>query len=114
MDRSREVTLVAKAYTPDSIGQLLPTETTRTIYANIRSASRAEWAAAGQLGFQPELVVTCFSPDYEEGHERTVIVDSRRYEVYRTYQASGEMTELYLRREVGGHGQEGQSAGAGH
>ena len=99
MDRSRELKLIAKSYTPDSLKQLVETETSRTVYCNIRSVSRAEWVAGGQLGLKPELVATMFAPDYEG--EEIAELEGIRYAVYRTYLGSFESIELYLERQAG-------------
>lgn len=56
--------LIKKTYEQDALGQSIPVETSRDIYCNLRSVSRAEWAAAGQLGLNAELVATMFAPDY--------------------------------------------------
>jgi len=64
MDRSDEIKLIKQSYTVDELGQRVPTEIERVVYCNLRSVSRSEWAAAGQLGLNPELVATMFAPDY--------------------------------------------------
>lgn len=99
MDRSTQITLVTTSYTTDSIGQFVPTETNTTIFCNVRSVTRAEWAAAGQNGLKPELVATIFSPEYN-GAE-IAIIDGVRYGIYRTYLDTGERLELYLERKAG-------------
>ena len=99
MDRSRELKLIAKSYAADDLKQLIETETSRTVYCNIRSVTRAEWVAGGQLGLKPELVATMFAPDYEG--EEIAELDGIRYAVYRTYLGSFELIELYLERQAG-------------
>lgn len=64
MDRSSVMTLIASTYQTDEIGQSVPVETRRQVFCNLRSVGRAEWAAAGQRGLNPELVATMFAPDY--------------------------------------------------
>ena len=64
MDRSNVLTLIGKSYTTDAIGQRVPVETKRQVFCNLRSVSRSEWLAGGQLGLRPELVATMFAPDY--------------------------------------------------
>lgn len=65
MDRSSVITLIKTTYTTDAIGQQIPVETSRTVYCDLRSVTRNEWAAAGQLGLNPELVAVMFAPDYQ-------------------------------------------------
>lgn len=64
MDLSNVLTLIGKTYTVDELLQQVPVETRRTVFCNLRSVSRAEWSAAGQMGLKPELVATMFAPDY--------------------------------------------------
>ena len=64
MDRSSVITLIKKTYTTDAIGQQVPVETRRTVFCDLRSVTRNEWAAAGQLGLNPELMAVMFAPDY--------------------------------------------------
>mgnify|MGYP005798419947 FL=1 len=52
------VYLIGVAYTEDEIGQLVPMETERAVWASIQSVTRAEWAQAGQSGINRELVLT--------------------------------------------------------
>ena len=99
MDRSEIITLISETYTMDSIGQQISTETERDIYCNARSVTRNEWEAGGQMGLNPQLQVRVFAPDYQG--EKIVEFHGKRYSVYRTYQASNEIIELYLENQVG-------------
>lgn len=99
MDRSCVITLVAETYTTDTLGQKIPTETTRDVFANVQSISRAEWVAAGNQGLKPEWQFTMFAPDYEG--EKIVIFNYKRYAVYRTYIRQDENIELYVEEQVG-------------
>lgn len=64
MDRSSVITLIKTTYSQDEIGQQVAVETRRPAFCDLRSVSRSEWATAGQLGLNPELVATMFAPDY--------------------------------------------------
>lgn len=99
MDRSAKLTLVSVTYTVDSIGQHIPQETTRDVFCNVQSVSRAEYFAGGQAGLNPSYVATMFRYDYEG--EEIAILDGKRYSVYRTYVRQDEQVELYLERKVG-------------
>lgn len=96
--------LVEQLYTQDSIGQLIPSENVRPVWAQIRSITRAEWYDGGQKGMQPQLVVVTPSVNY---NGETVVEMERngkrvRYGVYRTYMPSGsDEIELYLERKAG-------------
>ena len=65
MDRSNVLTLIGASYAVDELGQRVPVEVPRKVFCDLRSVTRAEWAAAGQLGLKPDLVATMFSPDYQ-------------------------------------------------
>lgn len=99
MDRSNVITLISKSYTQDEIGQQIPVETSRMVFCDLRSVSRSEWAAAGQLGLKADLVATMFLPDYN-GEELAEFAGVR-YGVYRTYHGRDETVELYLERKAG-------------
>lgn len=99
------VYLIGVAYTEDEIGQLVPMETERAVWASIQSVTRAEWAQAGQAGLNPELVLTMPRVNYN-GQK---IVELRkdcgqvvRYGVYRTYfDRDSDEIELYLEQKAG-------------
>ena len=99
MDRSKVLTLVSITYIPDSIGQMIPKENSRSVYCNVTSISAAEWFDAGRIGIKPEFRVTMFLPDYRG--EQIVELNGVRYCVYRTYTGRNELIELYLERKAG-------------
>ena len=99
MDRSNIITLISSTYAADAIGQLVPVERTRDVFCNLRSVTRSEWSAAGQLGLKPELTATMFAPDYEG--EEIAEINGVRYGVYRTYRTRSDTIELYLERKAG-------------
>lgn len=99
MDRSSVLKLVAKTYTVDALNQQVPVETQRTVYCNLSSVTRAEWATAGQMGLKPELVATMFAPDYQD--EEIAILNGVTYSIYRTYIRKDEQVELYMERQTG-------------
>jgi len=103
MDRSVAFYLVTDTYAADEIGQQVPTQTRRLVYGRINSVTRAEWAAAGELGIKPEMEITMFAGDY--AGEKTVQMEvgntTYSYAVYRTYQRTNDDLELYLEWKVG-------------
>lgn len=99
MDRSTPIYLIGMTYSVDAIGQRVPTETSRKVYANIRSVTRAEWATAGQRGLNPQLMAVIFEPDYQG--EEIVEINQKRYGVYRTFHDSNDRLELYLEEKAG-------------
>lgn len=103
MDRSTPLTLIKKVYTTDGIGQKIYTESTSTVYADIKSVSRSEFFSAGEQGFKPQFVATMFAPDYEGQDlcELTVFGGTSKYSIYRTYLGTNDTIELFLEKKVG-------------
>lgn len=103
MDRSTALYLIKKTYTEDTIGQRIASETKRMVYANVRSVSRAEWQAAGEMGLKPEFMATIFAPDYhgEDLCELEIFGTAAKYSIYRIYLGANETLELYLEKKVG-------------
>lgn len=97
-DRERLITLVTETVDYDSIGQPVPVETYREIFAKLRSVSLTEWTMAGQLGNSASIQAVIWSFEYRG--EEVVLVGGRRYHVYRTYD-TGDRMELYLEEMVG-------------
>lgn len=99
MNRYGEVTLTARTYTKDSIGQkVVSAETQKTIQAVVKSIGRNELATAMQSGFEAAIIADVFSASYSG--EPIASYNGKTYEIYRTYQ-SGDRTELYLGTRVG-------------
>ena len=80
------ITLIAKTRQTDAYGRTVATETTRDVFAQIDSVSRAEFFAAGQNGLNPEYRFTVFSGEYTG--EREADYNGVRYSIYRTYRPS--------------------------
>ena len=98
------ITLIKERYVLDEIGQMVPVETSRQVWAHLQSVTRAEWADAGQKGMQPQLVAITPIVNYDgesiiqlgEGE------NAKRYSVYRTYFGTAtDSIELYLERKAG-------------
>lgn len=101
------ITLIKEGYVRDEIGQMVPVETSRRVWAHLQSVTRAEWAEAGQNGMQPQLVAV--TPIVNYGGESIVQLgegeSAKRYAVYRTYFGPDtDNIELYLERKVGTNG----------
>lgn len=100
-----QIQLISQIYKTDSLGQRIPKDgTPSSVWAKIKSVSRAEWAAAGQHGLQPQLVAIIYAMEYAD--QPVVVIGegetARRYSVYRTYcPENSEYMELYLERKVG-------------
>ena len=101
MDRSSVCYLVSyKEGQQDDIGQEVSVEKKRKVFCDVSSVSGAETFDAGRNNIVPECKVTVFAPEYED--ETVVILDDKRYGVYRTYwDKKYDTMELYLSRKVG-------------
>lgn len=99
MDRSAEITLLAKTRQKNAIGVYEETITERTVYGQVGSVSASEFFAGGQAGFKPEYRVTMFAPDYEG--EDSCRIGYETFTIYRTYLARTDVIELYLERRAG-------------
>lgn len=94
------IKLLSTEYEEDELGQKVPHETEREVFARVESVSRAEFFDAGRIGIKPSWKVTLtFAEDYEG--EELAEYDGKRYAIYRTYQTTGGGVELYLRPEAG-------------
>lgn len=93
------VGLISAEHQLDGVGNDVPVETTREVFADVRSVYQTEALRGGQAGLSPVLKVLVRRCDYQD--ERTVELNGRRYAVYRTY-CAGDIAELYLERRVGG------------
>lgn len=99
MDRSRVLSLISASYTADEIGQRVAVETSRDVFCNVQSVSRAEFYAGGEAGLRPSYVATVFRYDYDG--EQVAELDGVRYSIYRTYERQDEQIELYLEPRKG-------------
>lgn len=94
------VDLINKTYTKDAIGQRIATETTTTIFADIKSVNQAEWFDAGKIGLQPSFIAVTPSANY--GGQTELIYNAKRYTIYRSYiRDKDDYIELYLEEKVG-------------
>ena len=99
MTRISEVKLIKQTVSTDDIGQLVASESTKTLIAEIKNASQSEYMQGKQDGISPAFVfhVSIFGYDGETILEHK----GERFSIYRTYQADENYIELYAEREVG-------------
>lgn len=96
------VKLIARSFQKDAYGVPQPTETSREIYAQVESVTRAEFYQGGRNGLNPELMFTVFAADYQG--EEILSYEGKRYGIYRTFRKSGDYMELYAERKGGVNG----------
>lgn len=109
MDRSDVIYLLHDTYTPDAIGERIPTTVARRVFCNVSSVTGTEWFSGGQNGIRPEYRVVMFRHDYEGETavniggtlEGETVKDGTEYTVYRTYNRDLDELELYLERRTG-------------
>ena len=93
---SDRVTLIAEKLDWDDIGNTVPAQP--VVWADVRSISRAEFAAAGAAGLKPSLMAVVHACDYC-GQTR-LRWEGLTLEVYRTYRR-GDVVELYATEKRG-------------
>lgn len=97
------LTLVSVTTAPDEYGVQRQTRTEREILCRVGSITRAEFAAAGRNGLNPQWVFTVAAVDY--AGEINVVYDAHAYGIYRTYRVPGtDYMELYAEEKGGAHG----------
>ncbi|MBQ3329994.1 MAG: hypothetical protein IJG87_02320 [Ruminococcus sp.] len=104
MDRSTLFYLVENEATQNANGEFVAGDTTRAVFGDVRSVSRAEFFAAGAEGLRPEYQVSMFAPDYEGEKLARLEIGGTMYQfaIYRTYfDGNNETVELYLGDRVG-------------
>lgn len=104
MDRSEVIELVKETTARNDFGINETTRTTRTVFCQVNSITRAEFFDAGRAGLNPSLMFSVFVEDYED--EDTLIYDGKAYAIYRTYLAKNDELELYAERKGGTNGVE--------
>ena|SRR5690606_20135218 len=93
------IQLVSVTHTTNSIGDAIPQESTRQVYANRRSIRQSEFYQAMTTGLRPELMFEVRSAEYQG--EPTVRFEGADYSIIRTYDR-GEITELICTGLVNG------------
>lgn len=92
--------LRSETFTKDALLQEVATVKERPCVATIRSASRAEWAAAGHNNLRPSLVAITAAINYRG--ETTAAIGSKVFSIYRTYyDDKTDNIELYLEEKAG-------------
>lgn len=99
IDRNEVITLIKAETGRDDYGMETQKESVRTVFANVKSVGSKEFFEAGQNGLQPQYQFTMFAPDYDG--ERMIGYKGGRYAVYRTYQKTSDLIELYVEERAG-------------
>lgn len=102
MDRSDVCNLIAVTKAQDDYGVWRTTETSREVFCQVDSVTRAEFFDGGRNGLNPQFRITMFVADYED--EPIVEYNGKRYSIYRTYLNRTDTIELYVERKGGTNG----------
>lgn len=92
MNRAKKIKLISMTYTPDVIGQMIPTETETNPFAIVRDVSRSESERPVE-GLRPSKVFDVLMTEYD-GQE-VIEYKGARYQIYRTYLRDDARIELY-------------------
>lgn len=104
MDRSDVCSLVSVTKSQDDYGVWRTEETSREVFCQVDSVTRAEFFEGGRNGLNPQFRITMFAGDYED--ESIIEYNGKRYAVYRTFFSKTDTIELYVERKGGTNGKE--------
>ena len=93
------ITLVSTTQAQNAYGVWTDTTSTKDVYCQVDSVTRAEFFEGGRNGLNPQFRFTMFFGDYNG--EREVIYKNQHYSVYRIYQGRKDTLELYVERKGG-------------
>lgn len=96
MKRYTEVTLIGEELTKDENFEQQRTTEEQTVIGTLSSVSAAEFYAAANTGYLPEIVVKIYEQEY--AGQKRVRVNGIQYTVIRTY-LSGDFMELHCQRK---------------
>ena len=87
----------------DDYGVWKSIPTSREVYAQVDSVTRAEFFEGGRNGLNPEFKFTMFAGDY---HRETALeYEGEQYGIYRVYHGRNDRVELYAERKGGTNAQ---------
>ena len=102
MDRSTPIMLLSTTKAQDAYGVWVESPTSRMVFCQVDSVTRAEFFDGGRNGLNPEYRMTMFFGDYNG--EKLLSYNGQTYSVYRTYQGKNDTIELYVERKGGTNG----------
>jgi len=91
--------LISITYTTNDMGNVIPVPTKKEIFANRKSIRMNEFYQAAAHGLQPELMLEVRTHDYSGEDE--LEFDEKDYDIIRSYDKNGEITELICKRKAG-------------
>lgn len=103
MKRLMQFSLVGKTAIKDSTGQAIPNSSpdTTELIGELKSVYQNEFYKAEQAGIRPQGVFVISSFDYNG--QDSLIIGSKSYAIYRTFEVGTDKIELYFGDRVGGN-----------
>lgn len=98
MNRAKKINLISEEYEPDSIGQMIATETKNEVWAMVRDVSKSESERPVE-GLRPSKVFDVFVTEYNG--EENIEYKEVKYRIYRSYLRDDSKIELYGGVRVG-------------
>ena len=92
------IDLISVTYEQSPSGAPIEVETPRQVFANRRSVRQSEFYAAAMVGLRPEIMFEVRTIEYN-GEEK-LEYQGKRYDILRTYDKNGEVTELVCKAAV--------------
>ncbi|MEG1686635.1 MAG: phage head closure protein [Angelakisella sp.] len=89
---SYKIALQSVTVTQDTDGYPTKSSTSRTIWADVKTATRSEFYSAAAAGIEVAILFVVRSEDYQ--NERSVLYQGKEYNVVRTYQKDYGLIEL--------------------
>lgn len=102
MDRSTPIMLLSTTKAQNAYGVWVESPTSRMVFCQVDSVTRAEFFEGGRNGLNPEFRMTMFFGDYNG--EKLLSYNGQTYSIYRTYQGKNDTIELYVERKGGTNG----------
>lgn len=86
--------LISNTESVNEVGDVVFADTQKEVFCNIKSISQKEFYQAQSTGFQPEIKIEMMHIDYSG--EKTITVNTKKYNIIRTYIRPDEVIELTL------------------
>lgn len=96
---NKVIDLVDETYIEDEIGQMIPSQTFKEVFAKTKSIGQQEFYLAGQSKLNPQLCFIIRQAEYSG--ETKLRYESKIYSIYRIYFTKNEMVELYCNFRTG-------------
>jgi hypothetical protein len=93
--------LITEVLTKDKTGQSKREKSyTDYLVGEVKSVTQTEFYKADEAGIRPQCVIVMSVFDYESDATK-VLLGSKEYSIYRTYQTGTDRIELYVGERVG-------------